>query len=460
MRIAIGFIFAIVLGLGCAQSSFQPDRTRKSNAPNESAKTRHAIDVLPPAVRSEPFWWGISTSSYQTEDPGPPTVANFKTDWDLHFENGKLRDARGNGAWSYTCVDRDIAALKALGATHYRFSVEWARVEPKPGEFNAIAIQHYVTVARKLRAAGITPVVTLWHFTFPDWLAGDEPENHGWMHPNVRERWEAYVRRIVPALAKDVQTLAPMNEPNAYALASLINQFPPGGTPRYGRYLRMLDREAELFRTAAGIIREVRGDARIISVQNIIHWKPDPLDPFRFWHGKGQEYNYYHLDKIADVCDWIGFNYYFSEIASPFALSFQSMRSGEGVSDMGWTIDPTGLEMEIAALAERYGRPLVIMENGIADRHDEKRPAYLLEHVLAVRRAIAAGHDVRGYFHWSLMDNYEWTHGYEQKFGLYAVDRADQSLVPKMSADVYRSLATEGSMTEPLQRIPREPHGL
>lgn len=410
--------------------------------------------AMPPTSRpaADAFWWGISTSSFQTEDPGPPGVRDFETDWDLAFAAGKLSAPRGNGAWSYTCVDRDIAALKALGVTHYRFSIEWARVEPEAGEFNQQAIDHYVAVAQKCRAVGIAPVVTLWHFTFPAWLAGDQPESHGWMHPDAPRAWERYVRRIVPPLAEVVRTFAPMNEPNAYALASLINQFPPGGTPRYGRYLRMLEIEADLFSQAARTIRELRPDARIISVQNIIHWRPDALDPLRFWYDKGQEYNYYQLDKIADACDWIGFNYYFSEVASPLALSWQAMRSGDDVSDMGWPIDPAGLEAEIATLAGRYGKPLVITENGIADNADTKRPTYLLEHVLAIRRAIADGHDVRGYFHWSLMDNYEWARGYEESFGLYAVN-PDRSLEPKDSAELFRTLATDGAAAGPLTTL-------
>lgn len=400
------------------------------------------------------FWWGISSSSYQTEDAGPPEEnLGFETDWDVAARAGKLKEPRGQATWSYTCTARDIAAMKAMGVTHYRFSVEWARVEPKPGEFNEAAIEHYVMLARELHASGITPVVTLWHFTFPSWLGGETADTHGWLHPDFAARWEAYVQKMATALSPLVRDFAPENEPNSYALGVLVNYFPPGGRASYGRYLRTYEVQAEAFRTAARIIREVRPDARIISVQNIIHWEIDGFDFFQFWYKKGLEYNYYHLDKIADVCDWIGINYYCSEIASPLALGARNSRHDETCSDMGWFIDAEGLEKELAALADRYGKPIIIMENGIADETDLKRQRYLLEHILAVRRAKLAGCDIRGYFHWSLIDNYEWADGYGPKFGLYRLDRDTREIIPKESADLYRLIITDGVMSDPLRPI-------
>ena len=400
------------------------------------------------------FWWGVSSSSYQTEDPGPAEEnRGFKTDWDLAAGAGRLHEPRGNATWSYSCTARDIAALRAMGVTHYRFSIEWARVEPRPGEFNDAAIDHYAALARDLEAAGITPVVTLWHFTFPDWLSGETADSHGWLHADFAARWEPYVRRMAVALSPWVRDFAPQNEPNSFALGVLVNYFPPGGRASYGRYLRTYDIQAEAFRTAARIIRKVRTDARIISVQNIIHWEIDGFDFFQFWYKKGLEYNYYHLDKIADVCDWIGINYYCREIASPLSMGLRGSRRGDDVSDMGWFIDADGLELEIAALTERYGKPIVILENGIADETDEKRQRYLLEHILAIRRSVLAGHDVRGYFHWSLIDNYEWADGYGPKFGLYRLDPETRAIIPKESADLYRLIITNGVMSEPLKPV-------
>src|SRR5262249_34113502 len=128
------------------------------------------------------------------------------------------------------------------------------------------------------------------------------------------------------------------------------------------------------------------------------------------------------------------------ELATPLAALAQAVRSGDDVSDLGWLIDPTGLEFEIFELSQRYDKPMVITENGVADQTDAKRQQYLLAHLLAIRHAREAGYDVRGYFHWTLADDFEWTAGYGPKYGLYTVDSATKALVPKPSADFYRFL--------------------
>src|SRR5262249_1746723 len=126
------------------------------------------------------------------------------------------------------------------------------------------------------------------------------------------------------------------------------------------------------------------------------------------------------------------------EIASPRGFLDQGLRSGENVSDIGWISDPAGLEFEIAELTRRYHKPMLVTENGIADSTDLKRQLYLFQHLLAIRRARQAGYDVRGYFHWTLADDYEWMLGYKPKFGLYEADRVSRQLVAKPSADLYR----------------------
>src|SRR5690606_30649014 len=132
------------------------------------------------------------------------------------------------------------------------------------------------------------PIVTLWHFTFPAWLADTSARRHGWLHPLALKHWEPYVRRIVSALADDVRYFAPQNEPNAYALAHLFNEFPPRQIPNYRRYLRELDVQADAFLRAAKIIRVTRPDAIVLSVQAIMHWQRASFDLFGFWYTKAQ----------------------------------------------------------------------------------------------------------------------------------------------------------------------------
>jgi len=456
VRMLLSMLAALVLLSGCIDSGFRYDRTIASN--DQSATGTTSGRNKPVGERgideTSAFWWGVATSAYQVEDFGPGDVSGYQTDWDVHYQRGKLKHARGHGCWSYSQVERDLNALAALGVTHYRFSLEWARIEPAPGEYNEAALQHYVDLAKALRSRGITPVLTIWHFTFPSWLYDADADRHGWLHPMAAERWQAFLEYVVPRLTPHVQTFAPLNEPNAYALACLVNQFPPGGRMSYRRYLKTLDAEVARFIDAAKVIRQHRSDARIISVQNIIDWQRAPLDLFDFWFRKGQEYNFYHLDQVAEHCDWIGFNFYFAETASPLALLMQQHRDGDDVSDLGWKIAPNGFEGRITELYQRYRKPLVITENGLADADDDQRARFLIEHITALQRAKAAGADVRGYFHWSLMDNYEWAHGYTMKFGLYEVDQKTKALVPRASARVFKMLRGLFMSDGQLERIP------
>lgn len=399
--------------------------------------------VLPQAanrpVNPSPFWWGISTSSYQIEEGAATDGRSFATDWDL-FKTTGGGQARDDRVASFKNSERDLTALKNLGVTHYRFSIEWARVEPSPGTFDNDAIEHYVSLARRLREEGIEPVVCLWHFTFPDWLCDfDHPSQHGWLHPQAVDAWGVYVSTLSARLAPYVLVFAPQNEPNAYALGMLVGQFPPGKALGEAYYDELIKTEVRTFLQAASIIRASRSDATIISVQNIVHWRRDSFDLIGLYE-KGLAYNYKHLDGIASAIDYLGFNYYSGEIASPLSLFQMTQRTGPGVSDMGWFIDPEGLEIEIVELSRRYGLPLIITENGIAARSDEQRQAYLKSHLRAVRRTLDANYDVRGYFHWTLMDCFEWTSGYGPQFGLHTVDTQANVLVPKPSAQLFRSL--------------------
>ena len=214
--------------------------------------------VLKPLPK-EKFWWGTSTASFQNEDRGlaPDDPMNFRTDLDVFAEEGKT-PARGDKAVSsWTRFDLDLGALKQLGVSHFRFGVEWARIEPRPGVINGKALARYVEMARQLRAAGIEPVVTLWHFTFPDWLYDKKDKRRvNFLHPDAKEAWRAHVTRVVQAMAPYVRIYVPQNEPNgAVNLGWIAGHWPPGLLLRPFAYKRALRVSAEMFRDAAEIIR-------------------------------------------------------------------------------------------------------------------------------------------------------------------------------------------------------------
>ena len=398
------------------------------------------------------FAWGFSSSSWQYENRqvGKNGQLPFRTDWDLLMEKGKAPQRGNTVVMSCSEFDKDVAALKKIGATHYRFSLEWARIEPEPGRYDTAAIDRYVEMTRRLRAAGIEPVVCLWHFTFPDWLYDEKnPKNSNWLHPLADERWQAYVEKVVPRLKRHVRFFAPQNEPNGQIGTAYLNgQWPPAMTAAFGTYARAVRASARQFRQAAAIIKRHRPDAVVMSVQALPWWSNGPLDPTLAAFNGMMRLNFDHLDMIADVCDVIGFNYYYSQKAGPIAALGLGSHRGPNFTEMGWDIDPAGLYKQIRLVGKRYGKPMMITENGIATADEAQRQSYLEAHIAAIQQAREDGHDVRGYFVWSLLDNYEWHYGYTATFGLARMNPKTYARELKPTANFYRDIIRRGGVKE------------
>lgn len=376
----------------------------------------------------ERFWWGTSTASYQNEDRGvaPGSPNYFQTDWDEYGKEGHAPIRGDEAVYSWTRFDRDLASLKQLGVSHFRFGVEWARVEPKPGQINEAALARYVSMARQLRAAGIEPVVTLWHFTFPDWLYDPKAKGRSnFLHPDAPEAWRRHVERVVKAMAPYVRIYVPQNEPNgALQLGWIAGHWPPGLLMRPLAYKRAMEVSAEMFRETAAIVRRERPDAVIMGIYSLPDWRRNHLqDPTALVYNIVQRQNFDHLDKVADTMDIIGVNYYYAQDAS--LTRFLSRGHGElssNYTQLGWEIVPEGLFNVLTTVSKRYGKPIVISENGLGTQSERKRIRYLREHIAQMRRAMEAGVDVRGYFPWTLVDNYEWKEGWHGQFGLFSYD--------------------------------------
>ncbi|MGH8045688.1 MAG: family 1 glycosylhydrolase, partial [Chthoniobacterales bacterium] len=396
-------------------------------------------------LETGPFWWGVSTSGYQTEDKGyaPADPRYFKTDWDLYVEKGDA-PVRGDATYSYTQFDRDLALLQQIGVNHYRFGVEWARIEPKPGVYNEEAIEHYVAMAKKVRAAGIEPIVCLWHFTFPDWLTDlKHPSRSHWLHPDADAHWQAYVTKMVRALKPYVRIYAPQNEPNGMLpLSYLAEHWPPAALLDTWDYKKAMKACIAQFREAAAIIKTERPDALVMSVQALPWWKRNYLwDPTAMVYNAVRRICYDHLDGVHDVCDIIGFNYYYSQNAT-IADFFYAGR-GEKTSNytqMGWIIDPESFYSLIMEVQRRYRKPMVIAENGIGTLNEQKKIKYLRDHINQMRLAMANGADVRGYFAWTLVDNYEWHEGYKANFGLAIMNPITKERTLEASGLFYHNL--------------------
>jgi beta-glucosidase len=396
-------------------------------------------------VKTGAFWWGTSTASFQNEDRGvaPNSPYYFKTDWDIFAEEGNIPPRGEDATFSWTRFDKDLTALKQLGVNHYRFGVEWGRVEPQPGVFNEDAIRQYIAMARKLKAAGIEPVVTLWHFTFPDWLYDSKKKSQsGFLNPEVESHWKEYVTRMVKALSPYVKVWVPQNEPNgALYIGYFGGHWPPGLLATPGSLKKATNVAVAMFREASGIIKKQNPKSIVIGIYSLPNWtRAFGQDPTRAVYNMMQHQNFDHLDRVADTMDLIGVNYYYSQIAS--ARRFILRPTGEKSSaytQNGWLIDPEGLHAVLMTVSKRYGKPMIISENGIGTQSEQKKIRYFREHVNQMRRAMEDGADIRGYFPWTLTDNYEWAEGYAANFGLTSFNKKDMSLTLEPAGRWFRN---------------------
>ncbi len=386
-------------------------------------------------VKTGSFWWGTSTASFQNEDRGekPGTPAYFQTDWDVFASEGHIPPRGDDATFSWTKFDRDVRMLKRIGVTHYRFGIEWGRVEPQPGQFNPVAIARYAAMARKLKAAGIEPIVTLWHFTFPDWLYDSKKKGRSdFLNPNVRTAWREYVSRMTAALVPTVRIYVPQNEPNGDLYIGYFGgHWPPGLLLTPGALKKATNEAAGMYVDAAAIIRKARPDAVIMGVYSIPNWRRSPLgDPTQFVFNMMMHQNWDHLDRVAGVTDIIGVNYYYSQDATAARFIFRPFgEQNSNYTQNGWEIDPEGFYETLMTVHARYGKPIVVSENGIGTQSEQKKIRYFREHVNQMRRAMEDGVDVRGYLPWTLVDNYEWAEGYAANFGLTSLDPKTRELV-------------------------------
>jgi len=407
------------------------------------------------------FLLGVATSAYQIEGGNH----NDWTDW----ERGRYPDGRphvADGATATRAADswnlwrQDVTALEELGANVYRLGIEWSRLEPAEGAWDEAAVARYREMLAALRAArphAIAPMVNLYHFTLPGWVVA----RGGWEWPGAPAAFASFAGRAGEAFGDQVDLWCTLNEPNVYATKGYLSADWPPGVRDPKRAARVLAQLLTAHGLAAAALRahdrvDADGDGaatRVGLAHNVIVFDPasrGPLDGLvariadRFYNqaipdalSTGRIRIELPMEVTLDEeapslkgqgsLDWLGLNYYTRHVvrahldrAAPYEIVVDPARPH---NDLGWEIYPEGLERVLERFA-RFGWPILVTESGVADRTGAIRPGFIRSHIYAVDRARAAGVDVIGYMHWSLIDNFEWSHGYEGRFGLYAIDFA------------------------------------
>lgn len=414
------------------------------------------------------FIWGVATAAHQVEGN------NTNNQWYLWEHTvdatGKPKIALGQKAGiacdHWNRYSQDIALMKELGVTSYRFSLEWSRIEIREGVYDSQSIKHYQDVCDSLIANGIIPMVTLHHFTNPIWF---EKKGAFEKEENIAD-FARFAEMMYIALKGRVKYWCTINEPAVYVVGGYFMGDMPPGKRDAKLAARVLRNVLEAHVQAYWKIKNSPGgdQVKVGLVKNMTQ-----MDPYRKWHPgdwifanmidgvfnettmrflKTGKYNF-KMPTMASLkeenslakgsCDFIGLNYY-SHYNYKFSFNLEKafqpkLLPGEIKTDMDYASYPEGFYRAIKS-ASRLGVPIYITENGIADEKDDRRELFINQYLYAVSKALAEGYDIKAYYYWTLMDNFEWSLGYDMKFGLYSVDMATQVRTMKKGAGRYKEI--------------------
>jgi beta-glucosidase len=389
------------------------------------------------------FLWGAATSAHQVEGD------NTNNDWWAWEQAGKVAQPSGRAADHFHRFREDFDLAQVVEHNAHRFSLEWSRIEPIEGEFSEEGIQHYRAVLMALRERHIEPVVTIFHYTLPQWLAA----KGGWEHPRIERYFARFVQRVAHEFGPAVKYWITLNEPVVQVFKGyLIGQWPPGKS-EWPAALTVLRRMLRAHVRAYHLLHEARPDAMVSIAQHVLALSAD--DPHRWLdrvsvRTRGYLFNELFVDALhhgvlrvpglfwerlpmGRTLDFIGLNYYTRDFVRNSGYDLPGLVGGIAakdhraqvgkLNDLGWEVYPEGLATFLKRFA-RFKLPIMITENGVPAVDDEDRWNFIYLHLWQVARAISEGADVIGYLHWSLLDNYEWADGYKARFGLIEVDRA------------------------------------
>jgi len=431
------------------------------------------------------FVWGVASSAFQIEgaaaaDGKGPSI------WDEFCRRRGVIVDGSDGEIAcdhYNRLESDLDLIAALGIRAYRFSISWPRIQPTgSGAINESGLDFYNRLVDQLLQRDIEPFATLYHWDLP---AALQREHNGWADRNTAYRFAEYAAIVAQRLGDRVRSFTTHNEPWVTAtIGHELGHFAPGVKDR--AVATQVSHHCLLSHgLASQAIRSSRSNVDVGIVVNLspvssatqspadrlqasredgllVRWYLDallrgeyPADVLEYLAADAPKTDAGDAQLIAQPLDFLGVNYY-HPIVSTVTRPFSPARDGAAVTDMGWEVAPAQFTELLLRIDREYELPpLFITENGAAYRdtvieggiQDEDRRAYIESHVCAVADAIERGVDVRGYFVWSLLDNFEWASGYTKRFGIYYVDYATQARILKRSGIWYKNLAAAFNRT-------------
>lgn len=390
------------------------------------------------------FFWGASTSAHQIEGG----LNNDWSEWEkcqLRIANLKSRGLNpddyisGQACNSYECFDKDLECIKNLNLNAYRFSVDWSRIEPEKGSINQDGIRYYQEILKELKINNIEPFVTLWHWPLPLWLS----RQGGWENKKTIKHFLDFTKIFLENFGSEIKYWIPLNEPSIYSLNSYLRGLWPPQKKNIFKYFAVTKNLTEAHKQAYKLIKKNLPQAQIGIAHNMSHFEAHLQRGVNVLLKKifDKHWNFSLLEKIENELDFIGLNFYFHNRIN-FGLN---KNENKKISDLNWELYPESIYHILKDL-KNYNKPIYITENGLADEADKNRVWYIKGVLENIHRAISEGVDVRGYFHWSLLDNFEWAHGFSQKFGLYAVDRKTFARTARPSADYYAEICKDNQV--------------
>jgi beta-glucosidase len=413
------------------------------------------------------FLWGTATAAHQVE--GDNHGNDF---WDWEMEPGRIAEGHRSGKacdWWGGRWREDFDRAAEAGQNAHRLSVEWSRIEPSPGTTDYEALAAYREILAGARQRGLRPMVTLHHFTNPRWFQ----ERGGWANPEAPAFFQRFVEAAVGALGELVEDWITINEPNVYAYAAYtVGAFPPGEKDM-GRALNVLDHLVRAHARAYAAIHRLRPTARVgiahhyrgihpdhrwnpleqasAALRNTIFNQAVPRAVVDGWvRLPGRRYR---IREAARTQDFFGLNYYTTEVVQldlrrPLDLFGRSAYpKGADLSPSGFIANAPDGFWHALVWARRFRLPILITENGVEDAADGVRPRYLAAHLRQLWRAANFNWEIQGYYHWTLVDNFEWERGWTQRFGLWELDPATQERRPRPSAEFFADICRRNALT-------------